>query len=190
MSHINTRPSELAVPVASLKALRAGLESEVGPDTAAHALRLAGNAAGEAMFRPFLHGAGVSPDVPDPQAAISALPETRFWEMLTAYFASRGWGRLSFSSLHPGVGALDTGDWVEADPDSVADRPSCSFTTGLLAGLLGRVTGQEVAVLEVTCRSQGEPRCRFLFGPADALSAVYGDLAAGTPLEEALASLG
>jgi bacteriochlorophyll 4-vinyl reductase len=190
MTNIHTRPTELAVPVASLKALRGGLEAEVGPDAAAHALRLAGNAAGEAMFRPFVHGAGVSAEAADPQAALATLPEGRFWEMLAAYFASRGWGRLTFSALHPGVGALDTADWVEADPDAVADRPCCYFTTGLFAGLLGRVTGQEVAVLEVSCRSQGEPRCRFLFGPAEALGAVYGDIAAGTRLEDALASLG
>lgn len=189
MTSIHTRPSELAIPVASLKAMRGGLEAEVGDDAAARALRIAGAAAGEAMFRTFLQTAGVGGDTADAQAALAALPESRFWESLTAFFASRGWGRLSFSPVHPGVGALDAPDWVEADPDSSADRPSCFFTTGLLAGLLGRITGEEIAVLEAGCRSSGEARCRFLFGPADALAAVYEDLAAGTRLDDALAGL-
>jgi hypothetical protein len=53
------------------------------------------------------------------------------------------------------------------------DQPSCHFTTGVLANILGRAADGEVAVLEVECRSRGDQRCRFLFGGADAVYSVY-----------------
>jgi hypothetical protein len=60
----------------------------------------------------------------------------------------------------------------------------------VLANLLGRVAGSDVAVLEVECRSRGDQRCRFLFGGAIAVYALYDRIAAGTETEAALAELG
>jgi hypothetical protein len=91
--------------------------------------------------------------------------------------------------VHPGVGALDTIDWVEADPESSEARPSCFFTTGVLANLLGNVAGSNVAVLEVECRSTGHDRCRFMFGSAEALNALYSRVASGAAIDTALSEL-
>lgn len=190
MTAIQTRPSELALPVRALAALRAALAAEVGDDAAARALRGAGSAAGVAMFRALAAGAGAPADDPDTaRAQITGMSDRQFWSVLQVFFASRGWGRLSFSALHEGVGALDTADWIEVNTEIGAGRPSCFFTTGMLAGILGRITGNEVALLEVECRSRGDDRCRFLFGAPVALERLYSGLAAGHDVESSLGAL-
>lgn len=177
MPRSGTHAPELAIPVASLSALRQALTTEVGGDAAARALRAAGHAAGDAWY-PRLRAndnEGVS--------------ETRFWRRLSQLFASHGWGTLAHHAVHPGVGALDANDWVEAQPEAGETRPSCFFTTGLLANLLGNAAGSDVAVMEVECRSQGAARCRFLFGSTDALNALYARVATGDAVDTALSEL-
>jgi hypothetical protein len=191
MTPVNSRPAELALPVVAISAVRHALTQHVGADAAAHALRAAGNAAGGVLFRSFAYTPGAETngsDETEARATLSELSGPRFWERLSVFFSSRGWGHLNFDATHPGVGALDTADWVEAEPAS-ASRPSCFFTTGLLAGLLSRVTGAEIAVLEVECRAQGHARCRFLFGGPQALEAVFRDIATGKRADESLAAL-
>ncbi len=173
---------ELALPVGSLSALRNALEANLGGDAAAQALRQAGYAAGDALF-PLLASS------PDDAAGASELPEQLFWRRVSDLFVARGWGKLEFAAVHPGLGALETADWVEADASDGALRPSCHFTTGLLANLLGRAAGEEVGVLEVECRSRGDLACRFLFGGHDALGLVYEALAQGQELDQVLAQL-
>ena len=180
MANTKTRPPELALPVASLDALRVALIDTVGADAAAHALRAAGYAAGDAFF-----GILAGPDADDPGAATA----DRFWRDLARLFASRGWGQLSFRRAHDGVGSLEATDWVEARMDASAEQPSCHFTTGALANILGRTADGEVAVLEVECRSRGDQRCRFLFGSADAVYRLYDQIAAGTSADSAVAEL-
>ena len=75
--------------------------------------------------------------------------ESQFWRRFAELFERRGWGRIGNEAVHPGVGALDAFDWVESNPELLAGRPACHFTSGLLANLLGRVCQDEVAVLEV-----------------------------------------
>jgi predicted hydrocarbon binding protein len=189
MTSIQTRPSELALPVRTLKALREALAVEVGEGAAARALREAGAAAGETMLRTFAATVGAGGEEREIRSAIASLPDNRFWSALSAFFASRGWGRITFTPLHEGVGALEAPDWIEADPDRGSARPSCFFTTGMVAGLLGRVTGEEVAVLEVECRSRGDARCRHLFGAPEALETLYASIATGQDVDASLAAL-
>jgi hypothetical protein len=91
--------------------------------------------------------------------------------------------------VHPGVGALEATDWAEADPSNGEARPNCVFTTGLLANLLGRAAGAEIAVMEVECRSRGDLSCRFLFGGEPALRKLHETIAAGASPEHALDQL-
>jgi predicted hydrocarbon binding protein len=178
-----TTTPELALPVPSLQALRGALEAEVGVDAAARALRQAGHAAGDALFPLLSAGPEGAPDGP------GDLPEDTFWRRVADLFSARGWGRLQFEPLHPGLGALEAADWVEASPEDGRLYPSCHFTTGLLANLLGRAAGDRVGVLEVECRSRGDLHCRFLFGGQDALERVHGALARGQDIDRALAQL-
>jgi predicted hydrocarbon binding protein len=193
MTPVNSRPSELALPVAALAAIRKELATAVGADTAARALQSAGNAAGDAFFRALAHGFGNVAGSPDPEQAarekLGAVDQAAFWRRFSELFAQRGWGHLSLQPVHPGVAALDAADWVEADPDAGAGRPGCFFTTGLLASVLGRVAGEDVAVLEVACRSRGDDRCRFLFGAPDTLDALFRAIQDGRDLEASLAAI-
>jgi hypothetical protein len=108
---------------------------------------------------------------------------------LNQLFSSRGWGTLAHAPVHPGVGALDAGDWVESQPDANEARPSCFFTTGVLANLLGNAASADIAVMEVECRSAGAERCRFLFGSEEALNALYSRVANGATVDSALSEL-
>ena len=177
----SSRTPELALPVASLAAMRDSLVSSVGPEAAALALRQAGHAAGDALHRILSGGT---------PGSLTALPAEKFWAQLTRLFSSRGWGQLVYTQVHPGVGSLEAGDWAEVRADGSAGQPSCHFTTGVLANLLGQIADAEVAVLEAECRSRGDHRCRFLFGGADAVYAVYERIAAGDAPDAALARLG
>ncbi|HEX6941015.1 MAG TPA: V4R domain-containing protein [Longimicrobiales bacterium] len=178
MSPSSTRSPELGLPVDSLHAMRRALVAEVGPEAAARALQHAGHAAGDAFHA--LLADGLDP---------SELGESEFWQRLNDLFAERGWGRLHFEPEHPGVGALESGDWAEADPTEGAPRPSCHFTAGMLANVLGRTAGRDVGVLEVECRSRGDLRCLFYFGGAQALERIFAALQSGRTAEEALAEL-
>lgn len=180
MTSQSSRTPELALPVASLAALRDSLVSSVGPEAAALALRQAGHAAGDALHRILCGG-----DIQN----LESMPAERFWSQLTRLFSSRGWGQLNYSEVHPGVGSLESSDWAEVRADGAAGQPSCHFTTGVLANLLGQIADAEVAVLEAECRSRGDQRCRFLFGGADPVYAVYERIAAGEAADSALSRL-
>jgi len=179
MSQMPTDLPQIALPAASLHAMRRALEAELGPTGAARALQNAGHAAGDA-FHAILAGHGDA----------SELPESEFWRRLNDLFAERGWGRLHFEPEHPGIGSLESSDWAEADPGAASPHPCCHFTAGLLANLLGRTAGQDVGILEVECRSRGDLRCLFYFGGAEALQRVYVALQEGRSAESALTELG
>lgn len=191
MGPTNSRPAELALPVASLAALRRALAASVGPDGAAHALRAAGHAAGDAFFRALCrtpsHTVTLSRE--DAAEALRGLDERTFWNRLSGLFAARGWGTLVHEPLHAGLGSLSSPEWVESDPETAAARPSCFFSTGLLANLLGQVAAEDVAVLEVECRSQGDARCRFVFGGPATLETVFHELEGGRDFHGTIAAL-
>lgn len=181
-----SRPAELALPVASLAAIRHALTAEVGADAAAQALRAAGYAAGDALFAALTQPFGS--DGGSAESAITEWSAASFWRRLSQLFSTRGWGTLSHDSLHEGIGSLESTNWVEAEPDSSA-RPSCFFSTGLLANLLGQAAGAELAVLEVECRSRGDQRCAFLFGAPETLDALYHRLRSGEPVDRSIETL-
>lgn len=174
MPRPGNKPPELAIPVASLAALRQALAQEVGADSAARALSAAGHAAGDALFT---------------QIDTDGLSEASYWRKLTTLFSARGWGTLLHSPAHEGVGSLSANDWVEANDEAHAARPSCFFTTGMLANILGNSARSPVAVLEVECRSRGDAQCRFLFGSQDAMQSVFAAVGSGVSAEAALSEL-
>lgn len=101
--------------------------------------------------------------------AARSLAPAVFWKRVTDLFAARGWGTLEHSA-GPGVGELRSRDWLEADRS--ARDGDCTFTAGLLQGLLESVSGGQLVLEEVECRATGGAACRFLFGSAAAVEAV------------------
>jgi predicted hydrocarbon binding protein len=174
----------VALPRASLAALRAALMRDAGPSAATY-LQEAGYAGGDSLFTSFsewLRGRGK----PDPVEM--DLPA--FESAATEYFRAAGWGALSIGSLGEAVATLDSSDWGEADPGSRLAQPGCHLTTGMFASFFGKVADAPLAVLEVECRSAGADRCRFLIGNAQVMEHVYLELERGIAYADAVSELG
>ncbi|MFO7893616.1 MAG: hypothetical protein R6U63_07780 [Longimicrobiales bacterium] len=168
---------EIRFPTAAVLTLRNTLRQEVGAEAATLALQKAGHAAGDALFQRL-----------DRDEPLDETPQATFWTRLSALFKEIGWGGVTHQEVHPGVGALVATDWFEIDPS--AATPTCPFSTGVLANILGHVAGQDVAVMVVPCEPAADGCCRFLFGAGPVLQEVYAGLREGTELEITLAALG
>lgn len=156
-----------------LRQLHASLAAHA-PEQMVTILQEAGYAAGEGLYRSFAainNPADLDADV--------------LGETLSEFFTVGGWGNVTITPVGTGALALDSTDWVEAEPGT-AQAPMCFFSTGMLADFLGRLSDETVAVLEVECRSRGDARCRFLSATPAVLERVYNDMTAGRTYEEAL----
>jgi predicted hydrocarbon binding protein len=159
----------VALPPALVRALRAAAVAAEGGEAR---LRDAGHTAGRALYDDFSAWVADRAGVEDPSRA--SLPA--FGQSLGAYAAAHGWGALALEADAGDVRGLPTlraTAWFEADPAGAAPYPACHFTTGLLAGFLGRLAGQPLAVLEVSCASCGDAACRFAIGSEAALGELY-----------------
>lgn len=177
----------LKFPPSALAAIHRAAMQDRAPAEAAALVRQMGYETGEGFLKAFSHW--LEHHRQDPGADPASLAADDFWHHLSTFFGSLGWGRLSFEQLHAGVGALTSTEWAEADATASARQPTCHFTTGMLADLLSRLIGSDLAVLEVSCRSRGDASCRFLLGSADALQTVFEGLREGQEVESAVRSL-
>lgn len=164
----------------SLRALHQSLLSHA-PDQAIAILQETGYASGEGVFQAFDDWLRAQQGIGGPDELDAALLN----DVLSGFFQTTGWGSLAISPLVGGALAVDSPDWVEADPGT-ADVPMCFFSAGLLADFLGRLSGEAVAVMEVECRSRNDGRCRFLSASPETLQRVYEEMTAGRSYEEAL----
>ena len=178
----------LALPHASLGALRTALLREIGPGSAAF-LQEAGYAGGESIFSAFRTwlqargDSGASGTAAEPED----LEVEAFQHRVAEFFKEAGWGTLRIGTLRDAVATIDCDEWGEADAQGEAlDQPGCHLSTGLVADFFGRIADQPLAVLEVECRSMGYERCRFLLGNAEVMEHVYEELGRGAGYEEAL----
>jgi len=151
------------------------------PDAAYAILQEIGFAAGEGLYQAFCAWLPGETGVARPDD----LDAGRLTDVLSAFFRATGWGPVTVAPLGNAALVVDSGDWAEADPGS-AEAPTCSFSAGMLADFLSRLSGEPVAVMEVECRSKNDARCRFLSASPDTLSAVYEQMTQGTGYEQAL----
>ena len=170
---------EVRLPAGGLVELRRAVEETVTED-AVRTLREAGRRlAADAEMAIAERGGG----------PLAALSMGTFWSELNRYFEDSGWGRVEHQEMGEGVGVLVASGWAESDPAESRNAPGCHISTGLLAELLTRAVGRPVAVMEVSCRSQGDDVCRFLFGSPTTLLLVHKKLDQAGGLEDALAGL-
>jgi len=146
------------------------------PDQLVAILQEAGYAAGEGLYRSF----AATNNPADLDADMLA-------ETLSEFFTNGGWGSVTITPVGTGALALDSSDWVEAEPGT-AQSPMCFFSAGMLADFLGRLSDETVAVLEVECRSRGDARCRFLSATPEVLEKVYNEMTTGKSYEQALSA--
>jgi len=86
---------------------------------------------------------------------------------IVASLEARGLGRLEVADLDAaaGTGMLRLQRSPYADTLSGRDRPACHSLMGLWAGLLGVVSGKDIAAEEVHCRAMGDPVCEIVAAP-------------------------
>lgn len=178
LPYLSTRT--VAVPAEFFGALRALSATDAN---AVAALRDAGYAAGVGLFESFEQWLASHGELP-----AELLPDDRFSVVIAEFLSVAGWGSVQVSAVSDAVMAIDADEWAEADAEAAVVSPSCHVGTGLLAGLLGRVAGAPLSVLEVECRSAGHSRCRFLVGSVDVMQYVYEAMERGVSYEHAAAS--
>ncbi|HET6762582.1 MAG TPA: hypothetical protein VFH27_02895 [Longimicrobiaceae bacterium] len=172
----------LHVPADLLSSVRRALVNDREPLEAVTLLREVGYEVGGSVYGDLWDH--VSHD--NGGAHALSVPAERFWESASGYFQGLGWGTLEHSQPHPGIGAVDLVDWMEAGSDG--GPPGCHISTGLFTDLLMRLAdGEPVVVMEVPA---GSGRSRLLFGSQEALGAVYAALQGGATPDQAIASLG
>jgi hypothetical protein len=166
------------VPAGLISSMRRALANDREPLEAVTLLRQVGYEVGEAVHQALSGHLGTGGDARE-------LDADAFWQGVSDYFEGVGWGRVEHRRLHPGVGALDLVDWIEAGSDG--GPAGCHLSTGFFTDLLGRVAGDGVVVMEVPAEAG---RSRLLFGSGETLGAVYQSLAGGGSLDDAIARLG
>jgi predicted hydrocarbon binding protein len=173
------------LPAATFAAIHAVLRRERGGVESAQLLREIGMESGESVYE--LLRAWLS-HVRDGNAAPEELDPEEFWTRLSDFFTHLGWGNLRQEQLSDGVVSLEVRDWFELRGLN-GSRRACHFTAGLVADLLRRVAGQDLAVLEVDDPAGGD-QCRLLIGSPETMDAVYQRMRAGAPLMDAVALQG
>ena len=187
MTDSSTTEQMLNFPPSALAAIHRAATQDRSPGEAAALVRQIGFETGEGFLEAF--SGWLEHHRQDPGADPATLAADDFWHHLSTFFSSLGWGRLEFEQLHSGVGALTSTEWAEAIPGEGARHPTCHFTTGMLADLLSRLVGSDLALLEVDCRSRGDASCRFLLGSAEALQIVFEGLRKGEEVEVVVQAL-
>lgn len=173
------RRAQLAIAPTSLLTLHAALTTALGPGAAAP-LQEAGYATGQAhadAFRAWLVAEG--------DGELEALPLPRFQARAREFFDALGWGDLALRT-DGAVTVVETRRWAECAHGRVEGR-QCHFTTGLLAGFLGALAGQPVAVLQVEGAGGA---CRFAAAGERAMDALFERLQRGESADAALAAIG
>jgi hypothetical protein len=172
----------LQVPAGLLSSVRRALVNDRPPLEAVTLMRQVGYELGEEVFdglRERLERDSGGEDW-------RALAPHAFWPMAAEYFVSLGWGSVEQRDLHPAVGALELRGWIEAESDG--GPPGSHLTTGIFSGLLERLAGEQVAVMEVPSGDPG--RSRLIFGRGEVLGEVYEGIRDGASVDEAVARLG
>src|SRR2546430_8379362 len=155
----------------ALRQLHHSLLRGAGPQAVA-ILQEVGFAAGEGVYQAFCAWLPVQTGVAQPDE----LDAGQLSEVLSAFFQLHGWGTVTVAPLGAAALALDTEDWVEAEPGS-AETPMCFFSAGMLSDFLGRLSGAAVAGVE----GAGPPRHaggrRFLVASPPTLNAAFVQIA-------------
>lgn len=161
-----------SISPASLATLRSRLHAEgLHP---ASILTEAGTATGNDLHRHWIEWIRARTALVDP----GRLDSRWFAPLLEEFFRGLGWGTIRTAEQGDTALVLESNDWAEAD-DGDEGQPACHFTAGALAEFLGELANAPIAVLEVECRSAGDPGCTFLIGSPELVGAAEDLLDAG-----------
>jgi hypothetical protein len=94
------------------------------------------------------------------------LPLAFFLQVLRRIWALHGWGTLevSFDLRERGFIDVTLGNAIYSDIVGPIGRPSDHLVAGVLASIIGALSGRDLEGVEISCRSKGDNRCSFLVG--------------------------
>lgn len=178
-------PSIVGITPSFLHSLHQSLE-RVLEDHGAQLLQEAGFASGGEVYRAFQAWLQDRTDVQNPKQLDAAF----LGEVMSDFFVELGWGRMEVERVGQAALSILAPGWAEASTSARTEVPSCHITTGLFAALLGELAGAAVAVMEVECRTCGDPACRFLVGAPETLQVVFEGMSQGSDYRGVLAAAG
>ncbi|MEM6961871.1 MAG: V4R domain-containing protein, partial [Myxococcota bacterium] len=102
------------------------------------------------------------------------LPLGFYLHILRRVWGLYGWGSLDLSFDLKEKGFLETivDEAIYSASVGNIGRPTDHLVSGLLASIVGKLAGRELEAVEISCRSQGDPQCRFLLGQASRIQVV------------------
>jgi predicted hydrocarbon binding protein len=181
MAESHTQDGVVGIGIKALHVTRQALIQDLGEAGEAR-LQEIGYAAGEEIYQRFCRWLPDFAGVSDP----GELDAAALTEVLSAFFQTLGWGPVTVERVgRTGLAATSTA-WAEVQPGVQTEYPSCFFSTGLFASFFTCLAGATVATMELECRTQGDPRCRFLAGSPEVLDAVYEAMSQGREYESIL----
>jgi len=172
----------IGIGAGALRTLRASLTGDLGADVSATRMQEMGYAAGAEVYQSFRAWLPSHADVAEPaRLSVEALPG-----VLSAFFGALGWGSVAVERVGGRGLTVTSADWAEAETGGGA-APACYFSTGLLASFFTALAeGSPLAAMEIECRGQGDPQCKFLLGSPATLGAVYDAISQGGDYRSAL----
>lgn len=101
--------------------------------------------------------------------------------MTSEYLARQGWGQLGadFTSAKQGAFVLTLQRSALAEAIGFSEVPRCHLFSGFFRALFNHLANKLLVVREVSCSSQGHPRCTFVVASAERRVALDTALAAG-----------
>ena len=182
MGNNEAMTGEVLIPASVFKSLGSELAVELNTTEGARMLNRAGYQSGLTAASLMNQESG---------GDSSFMSQDSFWASISAFFSRRGWGKLSHSTPHRAIGKLRATDWAEAEPQSDTNVrvTNCSFSEGYLSGILSKLSGRSVAVLEVSCQTRGDDACEFAFGSESAIQKLDKAILNGTEISNALKEL-
>ncbi len=140
--------------------LRREIEALAGVDVAERSLYAAGCEGGRSVFASMRANGELSPD------------EAGFGKGVETY-SEAGFGQFSVVDLDVAAARASFScpdafeSWAFEQNRVSSDRPVCAYSAGVLAALMGLITGREdVACDETACVAKGDPLCQFEVMPA------------------------
>jgi predicted hydrocarbon binding protein len=168
MAEAHAQDGVVGIGIKALHTTRQALVQDLGEAGEAR-LQEIGYAAGEDIYRRFSQWLPEFAGVSDP----GELDAAALTEVLSAFFQSLGWGPVTVERVGRAGLAVTSTAWAEVQSGVQGEYPSCFFSTGLFASFFTCLAGAAVATMELECRTQGDPRCKFLAGSPEVLDAVY-----------------
>jgi predicted hydrocarbon binding protein len=111
--------------------------------------------------------------------------------VLRRVWALYGWGTLNldFDLREKGFVAVSVENAMYSDVVGNIGRTSDFVIAGVLASIVGDLSGRELECIEIGCKSKGDARCDFLVGIKNRVDVVAAWVKAGRTKSEIIASI-